>query len=313
MYSGFSMKRKNDRDDNLNEYYLFAKSIENEWNSHRELAVDDSNDEELYIYFNKIFCDGFCDHIINAGTKLYRARQIKSNNKEEIGLNDIRCKEKKVFSEEYDNLNEINSLNKRQILSFPEYLLYLTIIEPQNEKLLKKRKEFNAQISDIKFVGYKKEGCGIPPKEFRKDYRLSTSEDEFLYLSFDADTAISEMRPSRLQIYSIAECQVLNDLKVLNLYDSSKYEKNSKIGFSKLTYLLDKISEPNTDDNTAFYKITQKLSHYVKEKGFDGIAYKSSMRNKGINLMLFDSSNVEFINSNIYTIKKINIVSEKYF
>ena len=55
------------------------------------------------------------------------------------------------------------------------------------------------------------------------------------------------------------------------------------------------------------------LDENIKEQKFDGIAYKSAMNNQGINLLLFNEKNVEFINSKIYKINNVNIQYDKIF
>lgn len=285
--------------------FLIQKIIENEWINYRELAVNNSNDEKLFKYFDTIFKNNFAEIIINIDTKLYRARQIKTSNVQEIGLNDLDVSELNDLYEEFKKLNQIND---KQIINFPEYLFFIYGMTYPNEEMFNKLKGVYKQLSNMDFIGYKSEGCGIPPKAFRNEYRLSNKDDEYLYLSFDIHTVLSEMRPSISQIYSIAECKVMKELKILNLYDYSVYDM-----FSQIPYLIIKISEPNTDNDSDFYKITQKLSHYIKEQKFDGIAYKSAMNNQGINLLLFNEKNVEFINSKIYKINNVNIQYDKIF
>lgn len=285
--------------------FLLQKIIENEWINYRELAVNDSNDEKLFKYFDTIFKNNFVEIIINKDTKLYRARQVKTSNVQEIGLNDLDVSE---LNDLYEEFKKINQINGKQIINYPEYLFFVYGMTYPNEEMFNKLKGVYKQLSNMDFIGYKSEGCGIPPKAFRNEYRLSNKDDEYLYLSFDIHTVLSEMRPSISQIYSIAECKVMKELKILNLYDYSVYDM-----FSQIPYLINKISEPNTDNHSDFYKITQKLSHYIKEQKFDGIAYKSAMNNQGINLLLFNEKNVEFINSKIYKINNVNIQYDKIF
>ena len=48
-----------------------------------------------------------------------------------------------------------------------------------------------------------------------------------------------------------------------------------------------RFSEPNTGD--AFrYLPTQYLSELIKQMGFDGLRFRSSLKNGGINVVLFD-------------------------
>lgn len=130
-------------------------------------------------------------------------------------------------------------------------------------------------------------------------------------MGYDIDTTLAEMKPIINQEYNVAECVTTKNLRIINLHNLNS--SNQKNLFSKFYVLSKKVSEPNTEpnpENEKFYKITQILSHYLKSKGFDGISYKSSSYENGINLVLFDANNVKFINSKIMRIKNVKVEFE---
>ena len=305
----FIVKNENcNESDNSNNpiwLYLIFKLVENEWDNYRKIAYENADNQELFEYFDSIFNNDFREIVIEKGTKLYRARQIKSDNEVELGLNDLNFEK---FRDYYEEFKKFNETNDNQMLNFGEILFFLNGIYYHDNKISEKIKDLLSQLKQLQFVGFKKNECGVPPRKFRNENRLSNKDDEYLYLSFDVHTALSEMRPTISQKYSIAECQTVSKLKILNLHDYSAYDV-----FSKISCLINKISQPNTDNDSSFYAITQKLSHYIRKKGFDGITYKSAIANKGINLLLFNADNVEFINSKIYQVKNVDVKYEKLF
>ena len=111
------------------------------------------------------------------------------------------------------------------------------------------------------------------------------------------------MRPSINQQFSIAEGLIIKNLKLLNLKDFD----NDNI------FINDKISETNVDEEETFYYITQELAHYIQNKGFDGILYKSAIKNDGSNIVLFDKNNVLFTSSSVVNVTKVEIEYEQVF
>ena len=52
------------------------------------------------------------------------------------------------------------------------------------------------------------------------------------------------------------------------------------------------------------------LSHFLKEKGYDGNGYKTAMNKTGTNLGLFEPKNVEFIKSKLIRISNVKVEFE---
>jgi hypothetical protein len=60
------------------------------------------------------------------------------------------------------------------------------------------------------------------------------------------------------------------------------------------------------DDDPLSYIPTQILSELFKISGADGIAYKSSVRNGGHNLALFDLAAADLVGGRLYTVDAIS-------
>src|SRR5262249_39603654 len=60
-------------------------------------------------------------------------------------------------------------------------------------------------------------------------------------------------------------------------------------------------------DNSIEYVPTQILAEAFKRNGFDGIAYKSSYGEDGLNVALFDIDAADLINCGLYSIKDVSV------
>ena len=146
-----------------------------------------------------------------------------------------------------------------------------------------------------------------------------------LYLSTDEKTAISEIRPWVGSYATVAQFEMLKDLKVI---DCSCGEINpmdvTVADLDKLWKLkpppldealktiwrwIDKeFSEPvERNDKISEYAPTQIIAELFKANGFDGIKYKS-LFNNGINLALFDINSANQIDEGrVIQVTKVDV------
>jgi hypothetical protein len=128
--------------------------------------------------------------------------------------------------------------------------------------------------------------------------RLNPKGIPCLYLSTERDTALAEVRPWIGSLVSVAQFEILGDLRVVDCsknhavktpymlgeIDSSKREEFVWAHIDKA------FSRPiQSSDRSAEYVPTQIITELFKVNGFDGIKYQSSL-GKGQNLALFDLS-----------------------
>lgn len=275
------------------------------WDEMRALVASHASSEALDEYFNKVFSTGIKERILMAGTTVYRARQIKTQDWGRMGVatKDIynRFFSIIVSPEDVKNANKIEDL---PITLENLFILKLGQIEQLTEDEQIQFNKFFEECSMPDFYGFPKAECGCPPKEFRKNQRLSSAQDESLYLSLEMDTAIYEMRPSNKQSYCVSNGKILKDVRLAELKDISKYHDISDF---ELSTLLSKISEANTDNDEGFYRITQRLSQFIKALDFDGIVYQSSVDDKGTNVMLFNPAMVEFTENSVISIDNVKV------
>lgn len=292
--------------------YLMMQSAEYEWDNMRDLALNDINRTKIDDYFTEVFDQNYNEEIIPMNSHFFRARQIKREDENQLGVNKIQTEELKLLQKECDNINASNS---GITISFSDFLLMNSIFNyDQREKLISIITPLLNELKNTKFLGFNAENSGLPPKNRRKEGRLNTVDDEFLYLSYDYETTLAEMRPIINQEYSVAECVTIKELKIANLHKANtQNEANLLTNF----YLISKkVSEPNTEPNQkneSFYKITQMLAQFLKSKGYDGISFGSSILENGVNLVLFDANNVKFVGSKIFRIKSVKVEFENEY
>ena len=287
----------------------FLEAEERKWDELRSLKEDSnpSKEEQYKYYFDKVFEKGVPFYQLKKGTMLYRARHIKSKDEAELGVDlsklmDSFCKS---FLNEDDirNMDSMNDTYKDEYYISPEIMLALKLNKENMENYESKVDEFVGKYKGKGVYGFKEKGIRVPPLDNRRPGRFNLKEDEFLYLALDRETAIYEMRPSINQLYCIGEFISNKTLRLVDMRgDYTKQEVNTA-----LNTIARKVSETNTDNEEYFYSITQYMSHLLLEKKYDGIIYKSSIKKDGINVMLFNEADVDFLSSEIVQINETKV------
>lgn len=281
----------------------FSDGYSAKWDEMRALIASQASSSEIDEYFNKVFATGIKDRILKADTVVYRARQIKTQDWEKTGV-----ATKNIYNRFFSIIvkpEDIEAANKIENFSISLENLFILKLGQKEQFTEEEQKQFNRffeECSVPNFYGFPQTECGCPPKKFRKDQRLSTTQDDFLYLALEMDTAIYEMRPSNKQYYSVAKGKLLKDVRLAEMQDISKYNDVAEF---ELSTLLSKVSEANTDNDEGFYRITQRLSQFIRSLNFDGIVYQSSIDDSGTNIMLFNSAMVEFTDTSVIAIDNV--------
>ena len=290
--------------------YAFYENEQEAWNQlrNKETELLKLTLQEYTNYFNKLFQNGIPTYALKSNTPLFRARHIKSTDNLKLGVNilDIIDSYLKIILTKED-INKMEEVNNNGGLTFNLQHLFLIkaqIMDKITKEQQQKIDELIKENSIQKVYGFSEKESRVPPPISRKAGRLNTISDAYLYVAFDKDTAIHEMRPSIGQQYSLAEFRSNRETKIADLTGSNiSLEKDNIL----LAFLADKISEPNTDGTEIFYHITQHMSHMLQEKGYDGIMYKSALKKGKNNILLFNEENVDFISSEIIVINDVNI------
>lgn len=171
---------------------------------------------------------------------------------------------------------------------------------PKDEIFYRARLFYGKTKNIGKFKGYNEKNSFIPPKKQCKAGRLNFAHKPYLYIADKEHTAILEVRPRLSEKVSVAEIQVKEPLKILNF--TSKYDtKNQNTRIEALIDILSmELSKPLLDNAELEYIPMQVFASIIKNMGYDGIAYHSSMTGSGINYCIFNYRKCIATSSDVY-------------
>jgi hypothetical protein len=151
--------------------------------------------------------------------------------------------------------------------------------------------------TDIIFPYFRDELGASPPFK-TKGGRFNKEGTSFLYLGTDEKTCIAELRAEVNQPCSVGKFKVKRELQSFDLSPT----KNEEL----LVELQKLMLEPIHNGNKHLYLVSQFISDILRELGFDGIYYKSTITN-GENIVGFNPLDFEFqdFSEKLYQAKKI--------
>lgn len=142
---------------------------------------------------------------------------------------------------------------------------------------------------------------GCPPRKIATAGRANPIGIPYLYLCDNIDTTYYEIRAVYLDRVSVGRFAIQRDLDIVDFsneinlfYAFSTAESNtSLIEIIKNKILFDKISKDLSKpirrfDTEVEYVPTQLICEYCKHINADGVRFKSSVHQKGTNVVLFD-------------------------
>ena len=240
-------------------------------------------------------------YILPEGKTLYRARIFNDDIMDSFVKGYIWPKEKS--SENSEQIPKLN-LNASQVLPI--------IIAADPKAGFAYIQDAYSKWKRKKFKGYDSKQSGPPPKEKTPAGRANPECIRYLYLCEDEQTPVYEVHPTIGQEVSVAKFKTKKPLKIydltLNLPDKHKnpdYDTPS---------LYDAVghnfSVPNTGEPIQ-YLPTQYISEEIKNLGFDGLRFNSSLRQGGINVVLFDPEVCSMQSSDIVKVDSIEIKTRK--
>jgi hypothetical protein len=163
---------------------------------------------------------------------------------------------------------------------------------------------------------YKNEPISAPPIFKSKAGRLNRHGVSYLYLASNKDVALGEVRPHPEQYVSIGCFKSLKQLKIadlrfLNLFEYFDDDEKLK-KFLFLRDISNDLSTPVLPEDQEHYLITQFISDLIRDLGYDGITFNSSVTT-GYNLLVFDSFQFLYIekDSTLLKVKTMNYKVEQ--
>lgn len=174
---------------------------------------------------------------------------------------------------------------------------------------------YRGRISE-KIEGYPADKMGKPPIQNAVSGRANPTGIPYLYVSADPLTTLYECRAGHLDYITVADFRLIEPLSVIRLrsvddfspfpeeVDTLKFAINRKY----LKRLEEELSRPvRRFDKELDYLPSQYLCEYVKSLGYDGIEYKSSLKEDGINLAIFDDSKLQIVGLRVLEINGLEM------
>lgn len=163
---------------------------------------------------------------------------------------------------------------------------------------------------------------GAPPQSKATHGRANPAGIPYLYLASTSATAVSELRPHTGEAASVAEFSVPAGLKILDLAspretvspfmlaDESKVALlRGDIGF--LEMLGEELTRPVLPQAAAVdYTPSQYLCEFVKNCGFDGVRYRSSVGD-GVNVALFEPARGTATTVRMHRVTRVAVDTEE--
>ena len=142
-------------------------------------------------------------------------------------------------------------------------------------------------------MGYLQRDINIPPKEKVAVERTNFPNIPYLYLASNKQTACAECRCSLMDILSIMELKITQDITVIDLTkDNVHFSGLDSIFFNRIKKSLIKNC---TNKSDVFYVQTQYIASYFYNLGVNGIKYLTTREsnNESYNFLLFSNDCVK--------------------
>lgn len=159
------------------------------------------------------------------------------------------------------------------------------------------------------------EQMGAPPRRRSSHGRANPAGIPYLYLGSLPDTAAAEIRPHTGEVACVADFTI-PEIKAVDLRNPRRLVSPfiltdaSEIGQLRadlpfLERLGEELTRPVQPSGVAIdYIPSQYLCEFIKNSGFDGVVYRSSVSD-GINLALFDPKQATGGTVSLYNISKV--------
>jgi RES domain-containing protein len=157
---------------------------------------------------------------------------------------------------------------------------------------------------------------GAPPPDKAAPGRANRAGRVVLYSAESEQTAVAEVRPARGYWVSVCRLRTRNELRILDLVDGipmlhpfTDETLAWSVEFSDLLQsFADALSTPLArSDDIAEYLPSQKLCEYAERLRYAGVRYPSAIEEKGVNLVLFDPSVTEILDSTLVEVTSMKL------
>jgi RES domain-containing protein len=157
---------------------------------------------------------------------------------------------------------------------------------------------------------------GAPPTGDAAAGRANREGRVVLYCAESEQTAVAEVRPARGYWVSTCQLRMCRELRILDLADGipvlHPFTDDTLAWSVEFSALLQSFAEALStplarSDDIADYLPSQKLCEYAERLRYDGLRYPSAMEDEGVNLVLFDPTVAEILDSTLVEVTSLKI------
>ena len=182
------------------------------------------------------------------------------------------------------------------------------------KKILYRARIFDGPINtSSRFIGFSEKESFVPPTKLARDLRANYRYIPYLYCSDKEYGAVCEVRPRLGAMVSVAEIIVNDEIKIFDLTYDSKPKGMNRTKDNLCRDLSELFAKPITNEDDVFdYIPTQYIAEFIKNLGYDAMAYKCALSDKSRNIVVFSYKKCKPISSSVFSISAqiIEIQSE---
>lgn len=176
---------------------------------------------------------------------------------------------------------------------------------------------YRSRICDEKSYdeGYPQRKMGAPPIAFTTSGRTNSEGIQCLYLVSDTDTSFHEVRARDNDRVSLGTFNLVKDIRIVDLTMFDKIGPFSVPDFDMTWFAINidiirkignEVAMPmRRFDSVLDYIPTQYICDFVKHLGYDGIRYKSTLSEGGVNYAIFDEKKFECVDVKVVHIENM--------
>ena len=244
------------------------------------------------------------------GTKLFRCRLVGKEEEKNFlkPVTDVYISLVKNFVPDFDE--------NAGIAEWFKFSACLDDCPDKQRKWEKVYQQFVEHYSGPSFWGYDEKDSDAPPLGRPTPGRINPDGISYLYAAEDIRTAILEVRPVPTQFISVAQIELIENIKVYSFAKPASSDSEGKDFLSWTDYgeISTYFAIPNYGGKS-YYLATQYISEYIKhmknsegQAMFDGLCFRSSLNPDGTNCVLFDVSDsrkYRICNSSLCQVKNL--------
>ena len=245
--------------------------------------------------------------IIPAKTVLFRARSFKRSSFDKL----LRyyMQENNCSKDEIDDVLKNWTETEKHLALLPQ--LY-SDVDPNylnnNEGTVALVSAQRKWKKNVKFKGYNAIDSGAPESDLVGNGRANPDHIRYLYLCEDNVTPVYEIRPIIGEQVSIAKFILQKDIKVYDLtLDIQDHIKDPEYDWPSLYNTIGQMFSKPYNGEAKQYIPTQFLAEKIKQMGFDGLRFNSSLHKGGVNVVLFNPNLCKAISSELVDVTDIKL------